>query len=50
LESYPQVFQPFGGFADHTPVENGLVKLTEAPGIGIEGKKELIKIYNDLSR
>jgi D(-)-tartrate dehydratase len=40
-ESYPQVFEPYGGFADDTPVANGRVALTEAPGIGIEHKSAL---------
>lgn len=44
-ESYPHVFHPFGGFADHIPVENGKVRLPDAPGIGIELKKELIKVF-----
>jgi L-alanine-DL-glutamate epimerase-like enolase superfamily enzyme len=44
-ESYPHVFHPFGGFADDVPVENGMVRLPDAPGIGIELKKELIKVF-----
>jgi D(-)-tartrate dehydratase len=40
-ESYPQVFEPFGGFADDAPVEHGRVRLPETPGIGIEGKAAL---------
>lgn len=41
-ESYPDVFAPFGGFADGTPVENGYVGLPDLPGIGFEGKSALI--------
>ncbi|MFQ5623237.1 MAG: mandelate racemase/muconate lactonizing enzyme family protein [Paracoccaceae bacterium] len=41
-ESYPDVFAPFGGFADGTPVENGEVGLPDAPGIGFERKSALI--------
>jgi D(-)-tartrate dehydratase len=37
-ESYPGVFQPFGGFADAIPVEDGYVRLPDAPGIGFEEK------------
>ena len=37
-ESYPGVFEPFGGFADHIPVEAGRVRLPDVPGIGIETK------------
>jgi hypothetical protein len=40
-ESYPEVFQPFGGFADDTPVEGGYVRLPEVPGIGFESKSDL---------
>lgn len=42
-ESYPEVFAPFGGFADGIRVENGRVGLPDAPGIGFEQKSELIK-------
>lgn len=41
-ESYPEVFAPFGGFADETTVEGGRVTLPDAPGIGFERKKLLI--------
>lgn len=44
-ESYPHVFHPFGGFADHLPVEGGRVRLTDTPGIGIESKQELIRVF-----
>ena len=37
-ESYPDVFAPFGGFADDCPVENSLVRLPDIPGIGFEAK------------
>ncbi|MEX2302600.1 MAG: enolase C-terminal domain-like protein, partial [Bryobacterales bacterium] len=40
-ESYPGVFEPFGGFADGVPVENSRVKVPDAPGIGIELKANL---------
>ena len=40
-ESYPDVFKPFGGFADGIPVEDGHVRLPEAPGIGFETKGDL---------
>jgi L-alanine-DL-glutamate epimerase-like enolase superfamily enzyme len=47
-ESYPGVFQPFGGFADGVPVVNGRVGLTDAPGIGIECKQNLYEIFRNL--
>ncbi|HET6625934.1 MAG TPA: enolase C-terminal domain-like protein [Nocardioidaceae bacterium] len=45
-ESYPQVFWPFGGFADETPVINGQVRLPDAPGIGIEHKSALRELVH----
>jgi L-alanine-DL-glutamate epimerase-like enolase superfamily enzyme len=47
-ESYPGVFEPFGGFADGVPVDNGIVKLPAAPGIGIEAKPNLYAVYRKL--
>ncbi|QEL65541.1 hypothetical protein OTERR_20650 [Oryzomicrobium terrae] len=40
-ESYPDLFQPFGGFPDGVKVEGGYVTLPELPGIGFEGKADL---------
>lgn len=37
-ESYPSVFQPYGGFADDIPIVDGRVRLPDAPGIGVERK------------
>lgn len=48
-ESYPDVFQPFGGFADDTPVENGYVKLPDIPGIGFEAKRNLYRVMKALT-
>lgn len=48
-ESYPGVFEPFGGFADHIPVEAGRVRLPDVPGIGIETKAELMKVFAPLA-
>lgn len=41
-ESYPEMFAPFGGFSDDTPVENGTVGLPEIPGVGFEAKSDLL--------
>lgn len=41
VEAYPEVFAPFGGFADDQPVESGQLRMSEAPGIGMELKKAL---------
>ncbi|HJS85055.1 MAG TPA: mandelate racemase/muconate lactonizing enzyme family protein [Acetobacteraceae bacterium] len=40
-ESYPEVFQPYGGFPDGTRVEGGYVTLPDLPGIGFEAKADL---------
>jgi len=40
-ESYPDLFQPYGGFPDGVKVNNGYVDLPELPGIGFEGKADL---------
>jgi D(-)-tartrate dehydratase len=49
-ESYPGIFQPFGGFADGVPVRGGRVSIPDAPGIGIEQKSALMDVYRELSR
>jgi D(-)-tartrate dehydratase len=48
-ESYPGVFQPFGGFADGIAVENGYVGLPDVPGIGFETKAELYASLKSIS-
>jgi L-alanine-DL-glutamate epimerase-like enolase superfamily enzyme len=48
-ESYPDLFQPFGGFPDGVRVENGHVVMPELPGIGFEGKADLYKVMKELS-
>ena len=48
-ESYPGVFGPFGGFSDGVEVENGFITLSNRPGIGFEGKSDLIKIMRALA-
>ncbi len=42
-ESYPGIFQPFGGFADDIAVVDGRVRLPDAPGVGLETKSELYR-------
>jgi D(-)-tartrate dehydratase len=49
-ESYPGVFEPFGGFADGVPIEKGKARISDAPGIGIEQKAALLPIYEELAR
>jgi L-alanine-DL-glutamate epimerase-like enolase superfamily enzyme len=48
-ESYPGIFQPFGGFADNTPVENSYIALPDIPGIGFEAKQKLFGLLKTLS-
>jgi L-alanine-DL-glutamate epimerase-like enolase superfamily enzyme len=48
-ESYPGVFQPFGGFADGIAVENGYVGLPDIPGVGFETKSNLFAVMKPLS-
>jgi len=40
-ESYPDLFQPYGGFPDGVRVENGHITMPDLPGIGFEGKTDL---------
>jgi L-alanine-DL-glutamate epimerase-like enolase superfamily enzyme len=40
-ESYPDLFQPYGGFPDGVGVENGHITMPDLPGIGFEGKSDL---------
>ena len=49
-ESYPGIFQPFGGFADGIPVEDSYVRLPEIPGIGFEAKNELFRVMKALTQ
>jgi L-alanine-DL-glutamate epimerase-like enolase superfamily enzyme len=48
-ESYPGIFQPFGGFADGIDVVDGSVALPRSPGIGFEEKAELIALMRELA-
>jgi len=46
-ESYPDLFQPYGGFPDGVKVNEGFVPLPELPGIGFEGGADL---YREMTR
>ncbi|MGZ5661349.1 MAG: mandelate racemase/muconate lactonizing enzyme family protein [Usitatibacter sp.] len=48
-ESYPDLFQPFGGFPDGVRVENGRIAMPDLVGIGFEGKSDLCKVMRELS-
>jgi D(-)-tartrate dehydratase len=41
-ESYPDLFQPYGGFPDGVKVVDGHITMPDLPGIGFEGKSDLI--------
>jgi len=42
-ESYPDLFQPYGGFPDGVRVQDGHIVMPDLPGIGFEGKSDLYK-------
>jgi L-alanine-DL-glutamate epimerase-like enolase superfamily enzyme len=48
-ESYPMVFQPFGGFADDVALENGYARPHDTPGIGVELKAEMFRELSTLA-
>ena len=48
-ESYPDLFQPFGGFPDGVEVVDGRLTLPDLPGIGFEGKSDLFARMSELS-
>jgi len=48
-ESYPDLFQPYGGFPDGVRVEDSHIVMPELPGIGFEGKSDLIKVMRELA-
>jgi L-alanine-DL-glutamate epimerase-like enolase superfamily enzyme len=48
-ESYPDLFQPYGGFPDGVNVEDGHIVMPDLPGIGFEGKSDLIKVMRALA-
>tara|TARA_A100001391_G_scaffold205447_1_gene206345 strand:- start:10936 stop:12099 length:1164 start_codon:yes stop_codon:yes gene_type:complete len=42
-ESYPDLFQPYGGFPDSVSVDGGHIVMPELAGIGFEGKADLYR-------
>ena len=48
-ESYPDLFQPYGGFPDGVQVEDGHILMPDLPGIGFEGKSDLIRVMRELA-
>jgi hypothetical protein len=47
-ESYPGIFEPFGGFADGDTVDDGSITLPDLAGIGLELKSSLRPILAQL--
>ena len=43
-EAYPGTFGIFAGFADDSIVDNGMLSLSERPGIGFEGQNTLYEV------
>ena len=48
-ESYPDLFQPYGGFPDGVKVIDGHITMPDLPGIGFEGKSDLYAEMRALS-
>ena len=48
-ESYPDLFQPYGGFPDGVRVEDGHITMQDLPGIGFEGKADLYRAMRAVS-
>jgi L-alanine-DL-glutamate epimerase-like enolase superfamily enzyme len=48
-ESYPDLFQPYGGFPDGVAVEDSVITMPELPGIGFEGKSDLARVMAALA-
>jgi L-alanine-DL-glutamate epimerase-like enolase superfamily enzyme len=47
-ESYPQVFAPFGGFADNCAVIDSQVTMPDVPGVGFEAKNDLYAVIKPM--
>src|SRR5579872_2810715 len=47
-ESYPQVFAPFGGFADNCPINDSRARMPDIPGIGFEAKNDLYAVMKPM--
>ncbi len=47
-EAYPGVFGIFAGFADDAEVSDGMITLSQRPGIGFEGQNAVYEVMNSL--
>jgi L-alanine-DL-glutamate epimerase-like enolase superfamily enzyme len=48
-EAYPDVFGAFAGFAEDSVVENGMINLSDRPGIGFEGQEKLFGLMQSIT-
>ncbi|OBA83451.1 mandelate racemase [Mycobacterium sp. 1164966.3] len=48
-ESYPGVFQPFGGYSDGSRLAGGRIAPSDAPGFGLEQKAGLVELIAELT-
>jgi L-alanine-DL-glutamate epimerase-like enolase superfamily enzyme len=49
-EAYPDVFGAFAGFADDSIVSNGMINLSDRPGIGFEGQNNLYSLMQTITQ
>ena len=47
-EAYPGVFGIFAGFADDAVVSDGMITLSQRPGIGFEGQNALYQVMREI--
>jgi hypothetical protein len=47
-EAYPGVFGVFAGFADDSKIDNGMLTLSDRPGIGFEGQNALYEVMRKI--
>ena len=47
-EAYPGVFQPFGGYSPECEIRDARVRPSDAPGFGLEQKRELVPFIREL--
>ena len=48
-ESYPDLFQSYGGFPDSIRVEDRHIAMTELPGIGFASRSDPITVMRELA-
>jgi L-alanine-DL-glutamate epimerase-like enolase superfamily enzyme len=48
-EAYPDVFGVFAGFNDDAKVNEGMITLSDRPGIGFEGQNELYRLMQSIA-